>query len=73
MPIAEVIKELKRLTVDLEKIAKEEPDAEIVFDVTDEYRIDSFWEIKRINYYVKEPADYKDIPHYYEISCEGRP
>lgn len=42
MPIAEVIKELKRLTVDLEKIAKEEPDAEIVFDVADEYRIDSF-------------------------------
>ena len=73
MPIEEVIKELKRLTVDLEEIAKEEPDAKIGFDVADEYTIKSFWEIERRNYYVKEPIDYKDIPHYYEISCEGRP
>lgn len=73
MPIEEVIKELKRLTVDLEEIAKEEEGVEIVFDVADEYRIDSFWEIKRMNYYVKEPVDYKDIPHYYEISCKGSP
>lgn len=37
MPIEEVIKELKRLTVALEEIAKEEPDVEIDFDVADEY------------------------------------
>lgn len=73
MPIEEVIKELKRLTVALEEIAKEESDVEIVFDVADEYIIESFWEIKRRNYSVKEPVDYKDIPHYYEISCKGRP
>ena len=73
MPIEEVIKELKRLTVAIEEIAKEEAGVEIVFEVADEYIIKSFWEIKRRNYYVKEPADYKDIPHYYEISCEGCP
>ena len=42
MLIEEVIKELKRLTVVLEEIIKEEPDVEIVFDVADEYMIESF-------------------------------
>lgn len=37
MPIEEVIKELKRLTVALEEIAKEEPDVEIDFDIAGEY------------------------------------
>lgn len=72
MPIEEVIKELKRLTVALEEIAKEEPDVEIDFDIADgEYWIKWFGEIKRRNYSVKEPSDYKDIPHYYEIKCES--
>jgi hypothetical protein len=42
MPIEEVIKELKRLTVTLEEIAKEEEGVEIVFEVADEYIIKSF-------------------------------
>lgn len=71
MVIEEVIKELKRLTESLEEIAKEEPNVEIDFDVADgEYWIRWFGEVERVNYFVKEPADYKDIPHYYEIKCK---
>lgn len=73
MPIEEVIKELKRLTVALEEIAREEPEVKIDFDVAWEYFIKWFGEIKRMNYSVKEPVDYKDIPHYYEINCKGCP
>jgi hypothetical protein len=62
---------LKRLTEELEQISTKEPNVDIEFNVAWwEYGIDWFWKIKRVNYSVKEPADYKDIPHYYEIECD---
>lgn len=73
MEVEVAVKELKRLIVELEEIAKREPWARIDFDVAWEYIIEKFGDIKRVNYSVKEPIDYKDIPHYYEIDCTSRP
>lgn len=71
MKITEAIKDLKRLTEELEVIAEREPDVNIYFNVADgEYWIDWFWDVKRVNYWVKEAVDYKDIPHRYEIYCD---
>ena len=71
MKITEVIKQLKRLTEELDKIAERESDVDIYFNVADgEYWIDGFWDIKRVNCSFKESVDYKDIPHYYEINCD---
>jgi hypothetical protein len=42
---------------------------EIEFNV-EEYWIDGFGDIKRVNYSVKERVDYKDLPHYYEVDCD---
>ena len=73
MEVGVVVKELKRLISELEEIAKVEPWARIDFDVAWEYIIERFGDIKRVNYSVRDPVDYKDIPHYYEIDCTSHP
>ena len=69
MKVADALEQLKNLTSKLEEIAEKEADVEIEFNV-EEYWIDGFGDIKRVNYSVKERVDYKDLPHYYEVDCD---
>ena len=60
MTVEEAIKELKRLTADLEEIAKTEPWVKVNFDV-EEYWIEKFGTVNL--------ADYGDL-RYYFIDCD---
>ena len=67
MKIKELINDLDWIIIKLKLIEENEPDVEVEIEVAEEYTITKFWNIKRVNYSVKDPVDYIDIPHYYEI------
>lgn len=58
MNIKELIKQLKEISDELEKIEEKEPDVDIDIDVGWEYWIDWFWDIEKTDYWYQIKCEY---------------
>lgn len=59
MNIKELIKQLKEISDELEKIEEKEPDVDIYIDVGGwEYWIDWFWDIEKTDYWYQIKCEY---------------